>query len=204
MITNTSTVQLLGRLQNGDEQSRSRLIARACDRLHGLASWMLKRYPGVSRWEQTDDLMQKALIRLNRALFKVPLASSEHFWHVATLQIKRALLDLAEHYKSARSPGTKHHTDQVGKADDSGGAVVSCPGSAVEPDSLETWTELHRAIDALPKRERTVVRLLWYGGLSQKEAAAELELSLRTLKRRWASARLSLFRLLGGVMPSVD
>ena len=32
---------------------------------------MLKGYPGVGRWEQTDDVLQNSLVRLDRALGSV-------------------------------------------------------------------------------------------------------------------------------------
>src|SRR5262249_60882959 len=62
------TARLLDLLRLGDEQARSRLIAHACDRLRRLTRKMLRGYPGVRRWEQTDDVVQNALIRLCRGL----------------------------------------------------------------------------------------------------------------------------------------
>jgi DNA-directed RNA polymerase specialized sigma24 family protein len=43
--------------------------------------------------------------------------------------------------------------------------------------------------------------LLWYQGLSQAEAAELLQVSERTIKRRWMSARLQLQDALHGEMP---
>ncbi|MBL8798147.1 MAG: helix-turn-helix domain-containing protein, partial [Planctomycetia bacterium] len=43
--------------------------------------------------------------------------------------------------------------------------------------------------------------LLFYQGLSQAEAAALLNVSERTVKRRWQSARLQLHDALGGEFP---
>ncbi len=43
--------------------------------------------------------------------------------------------------------------------------------------------------------------LLWYQQLSQAEAAQLLNVSERTVKRRWASARLKLHDALGGQSP---
>jgi DNA-directed RNA polymerase specialized sigma24 family protein len=44
---------------------------------------------------------------------------------------------------------------------------------------------------------------LWYQGLSQGEAAALLEVDVRTVKRRWQAARLKLGRVLPGRSPGV-
>ena len=52
--------------------ARDELIAVAADRLRLLTRQMLRDYPDVHRWEQTDDVMQKAVLRLCRALEAVP------------------------------------------------------------------------------------------------------------------------------------
>ena len=62
---------LLERLRAGDHSARDRLIALAQGRFVALARAMLRRYPHVRRWEQTDDLLQAALMRLHRSLAQV-------------------------------------------------------------------------------------------------------------------------------------
>jgi RNA polymerase sigma-70 factor (ECF subfamily) len=47
-------------------------------------------------------------------------------------------------------------------------------------------------VEALPDEEREVVGLLFYEQLTQQEAATVLGVSLRTVKRRWLSARCLL------------
>jgi len=56
-------------------------------------------------------------------------------------------------------------------------------------------------VEALPDDEKEVFDLLWYQELTQAEAAALLNVSERTIKRRWASARLRLHEILGGELP---
>lgn len=120
------TTELLRLFGSGDGQARSALLLHAQERLQRRASQMLRNYPVVKRWEQTDDVMQNALIRLNKALSDVPLKSSRHFWNLAALQLNRALLDLADRYKSAPGLGKTHHTDDAGKAADDPGGAFDC------------------------------------------------------------------------------
>jgi DNA-directed RNA polymerase specialized sigma24 family protein len=61
---------------------------------------------------------------------------------------------------------------------------------------VEAWTRFHEQVGTLPEEEKEVVALLWYGGVSQPEAASVLGVSLATLKRRWQAARLRLSELL--------
>jgi RNA polymerase sigma-70 factor (ECF subfamily) len=71
-----------------------------------------------------------------------------------------------------------------------------------KPDSLAEWTEFHVQVEKLPEEEREVFGVLWYGGLSQKEAVAALGISERTLRRRWRSARVLLYEAMKGAQPS--
>ena len=53
----STQIQLrLDRLRAGDESARDELLDIACERLGRLARKMLRGYPGVRRWEQTDDV----------------------------------------------------------------------------------------------------------------------------------------------------
>ena len=62
----TTRIQLrLDRLRAGDASARDELLTMACERLRRLARKMLRGYPGVRRWEQTDDVLQNATLRLH-------------------------------------------------------------------------------------------------------------------------------------------
>lgn len=196
------TARLLDLLRQGDEQARHRLVAHACERLRILTSRMLKGYPGVRRWEQTDDVLQNALLRLCRALEAKTPESPRHFYNLAALQIRRELIDLAHHHLGPQGHGAKHHTDSAGKAaDDRGGALDGQQGEDGGPATLEAWTHFHETVERLPDEERELFGLLWYEEMTQEEAALVLGVSLRTVKRRWQAARLKLAEALGADVP---
>jgi uncharacterized protein (TIGR02996 family) len=50
----------------------------------------------------------------------------------------------------------------------------------------------HEKFEALPDKERELFRLIWYEGLTQKEAANVLDVSRATVRRRWRKARFLL------------
>lgn len=196
------TGRLLDLLRDGNEEARSRLIAHTCERLRNLTSQMLKGYPRVRRWEQTDDVLQSSLLRLCRALEAATPESPRHFYNLAALQIRRELIDLAHHHLGPQGHGANHHTDGAGKAaDDQGGSLDIQPNGWGEPDSLESWTDFHNAVEKLPDEERELFGLLLYEGVTQEEAASILGVSLRTIKRRWQSARIKVAEMMGGNMP---
>jgi DNA-directed RNA polymerase specialized sigma24 family protein len=55
-------------LRAGDASARDELLAQASERLIRLTRKMLRDFPGVHRWEETDDVLQNAVVRLCRAL----------------------------------------------------------------------------------------------------------------------------------------
>src|ERR1700722_6951882 len=93
--TTTELQRWLDLLRAGDEQGRTKLLDHACERLRKLCRRMLRGYPLVRRWEQTDDVLQNAMLRLYRALLDVHPESLRHFYNLAAQQIRRELLDLA-------------------------------------------------------------------------------------------------------------
>jgi len=205
--TASQTCQIEGwieRLRAGDESAREHLLACAYDRLTHLARKMLRRFDRVRRWEQTDDVMQNAALRLYRALGEVQPERAVDFFRLAALSIRRELLDLAKHYYGPCGQGAHHASlgDLPARADTLAPAVEPAGGAA--PDPLLSWIEVRRPAALLPKDERDVFALLWYQGLSQAEAAEALGVSERTVKRRWQSARLKLYDALHGDLPPVD
>jgi RNA polymerase sigma factor (sigma-70 family) len=91
-------LDLVDRLQAGDEGARDDLLRYTQNRLTRLARKMLKGYPVVHRWEETDDVLQDACLRLLKALEVVKPTDCRGFFNLAATQIRRELIDLARHY----------------------------------------------------------------------------------------------------------
>lgn len=192
--SDTQLQLLIDKAFQGDEPSRIALLDRSCDRLLRLTRKMFHGYPDLRRWEQTDDVHQNAMIRLHRALSEVKPESVPHFFNLAGVMIRRTLLDLVKHHLGPHGQGANHHTD--GQApDEEGGAIHN---HAEQPEDLEEWSAFHAKVDELPDEEKEVVNLIWYEGLTQDEAANVLGISVRTVKRRWQSARCRLYEELNG------
>ena len=199
--TDTQLQRDIDRALAGDDSARSALIDHACDRLVKLTRKLFHRHPALRRWEETDDVAQTAMLRLHRALVDVKPESVRHFFNLAAVMIRRTLLDLAKHHLGPHGHGANHHTDGL-PPDEPGGAVHRVPDPASEPTDLEAWTEFHAQVGKLPDDEQEVVNLLYYEALTQEEAAKVLGISLRTLKRRWQSARCRLHAALNPEEPA--
>jgi RNA polymerase sigma-70 factor (ECF subfamily) len=195
----------IDRLRAGDETARRELLNSACERLTRLTRKMLKSYQRVKRWEQTDDVLQNAAMRLYRTLGEVQPATAADFFRLAAVSIRRELLDLAKHYYGPRGLGANYASMENERASGTSSAAGFDPADGdADAEQLAAWTEFHTQVERLPDEERAVFDLLWYQELSQVEAAELLNISVRTLKRRWASARLKLHRALDGALPDFE
>jgi RNA polymerase sigma-70 factor (ECF subfamily) len=197
----------IDRLRAGDESARAELLRVSCDRLADLTRRMLRRYERLRRWEQTDDVVQNVAMRLYRTLESVTPESPRDYYRLASLNIRRELLDLAKHYFGPQGLGTLYVStpeETVGE-DRTRENPASDPADVThDPSRIEAWAEFHREVAALPDDEREVFDLIWYQGLSRAEAAEVLGISERTLMRRWQEARLALYDALDGQLPPID
>lgn len=171
------------------EQARNALLDHASGRLQRLARTMLRGYPRLQRWEQTDDVLQNALLRLHQALSRVRPDTPREFYGLAALQIRRELIDLSRHHFGPQGDAAKHRTAVW---PDAGQAIDAATEHAGESSDLAAWQAFHEEVGRLPDAEREVVHLLWYQGLKQQQAAELLGVTERTVKNRWRRARLLL------------
>lgn len=194
----TRLQSLLDRWSAGDESAMDEIIVHSQHRLRGMASRMLAGKPHVGRWNQTDDVLQNALIRLHRAMKDVKPDSKRAFNGLAATQIRRELIDMARSLYGPEGHG-RHHKSDPGKADLEGNPHPlheNVDAATNIFDQLE-MAEFHERVGKLADEEREVFELIFYQGMTQVGVANLLKVSERTIKRRWREARLSLNRILG-------
>ena len=198
-VLNDSPTQLqawIARMNAGDNAAKNELLRYAYERLRNLARKMLRQdFPRLKNWEETDDVLQNAALRLDRALGVVPVASAAEFFRLAATAIRRELLDLARHHQPGREAAAGS-ASPLAESSGSSPSAADPSDSTYEPSRLQAWTEFHKQVEALPEEEREVVDLLWYEGLEQSEAAAFLGVPRATVQRRWLKARLRLKAIL--------
>ena len=153
------------------------------------AATSARGYPRLRRWEQTDDVLQNALLRLHQSLASVQPATSREFYGLAALQIRRELIDLSRRHFGPLGAATRHATAVWSEAGQHGGVASDAAG---RPDAMAAWQAFHEEAGRLPDAERETFHLLWYQGLKQHQAAELLGVTERTVKNRWRRARLLL------------
>jgi RNA polymerase sigma-70 factor (ECF subfamily) len=191
----------LQQIAAGDLSARDRIIELCSDRLHSLAHRMLGRYPGVRRWEDTDDVYQNAAMRLHRALGDMRLDAPRSIMALAATQLHRELIDLARRHAGPSSYAANHGTNVMPLAAADQGPDHYIDKSPDSDTNLDRWTLFHEAIANLPEDDREVFHLVWYLGADQKTIASLLDCSERTVKYRWRSAREAVRAALNGQPP---
>ena len=192
----------LDRLREGDALARGELVELAFERLTRMVKKMKGDFDRLARWEQTEDVLQNAALRLYQALQDVTIQDARHFYRLAALQIRRELLDMCRHYHGPQGVGANHHTQMPQVAEQAAAAPSYDPAEmTTDPQRLVEWAEFHELVNQLPDQEREAFDLLWYHQLSQDQAAELMGLSTRQLKRIWRSAKVAMHDRLQGDIP---
>ena len=174
---------------SGDASALRNVFPLVYDELRHLAHRQLRREPDGSTLS-TTALVHEAYIRLIDQT-RVQWTGRAHFMAIAATAMRRILVDRARGHRSAKR----------------GGELRRVPLDDVElatEDRAETLIALDEALvrlKTLDSRQARVVECRFFGGMTEEETAAALEIGLRTVKRDWAKAKSWLYRELYGDAP---
>ena len=174
--------QLLKAWTAGDEQALEKLAPMVYQELHRVARrCMAGQKPGHPL--QTTDLVNEAYLRLVNCS-QMNWQHRAHFFAMSAQLMRRILIDIA------RSRGYQKR----------GGGVVplsldEVPTVSSEPDkNLVALDDALKELAAVDCRKSKVVELRFFGGLSIKETAEVLKVSVETVVRDWRLAKIWLLR----------
>jgi RNA polymerase sigma-70 factor, ECF subfamily len=169
---------LLQQVRAGDSQAADKLIPLVVDELRRQARLQLRdERPGHTL--QPTALVNEAYLRLVGDQAR-DWQSRAHFIGVSVAVMRRILIDHAR-----RKNAMKRGSGEKAVAGDE-----DCPGLSYE--QAEELMALDIALDrlnAMNSRQRQVVEMRYFGGLSTEETAEVLKVSPITVKRDWVAAR---------------
>jgi RNA polymerase sigma factor (TIGR02999 family) len=173
--------QILKAASNGDGQAAEKLLPLVYEELRRLAAArMARETPGQTL--QPTALVHEAWLKLVGS-GRQHWESRRHFFSAAAEAMRHILIDRARKRQCERHGGGQQRVD----IDD-----IELAGPVEE----ETLLAVNEAIDELEKLDPAkaeVVKLKFFVGLSEREAAEVLGVSERTIERRWAYAQAWLF-----------
>jgi RNA polymerase sigma-70 factor (ECF subfamily) len=176
---------LLLNWRHGNREAGNELLARMQPELRRIAASYMRR-ERAGHTLQPTALVNELYVKL-MAGATVEWQGRAHFLAVAAQQLRRILVDHARQRQSEKRGGGLQ-------------APTLVEGSAIARPFEESLLDLHAALDglsALDPRAARVIELRYFGGLTEKEAAEVLGISIATLKRDWDAGRAWLVDRLG-------
>lgn len=173
---NSPITQVLDQISDGNRQAVSDLVPMVYDQMRQIASGALRREP-EARCDPTE-LVHEAYIRLigNERL---AWESRSHFFAACAVVIRRLLVDQARARQTLKRGGQRQQesirVDSLADSDD-------------RVDLIEL-DEALADLESLSPRQARLVELRFFGGLTEREAAEVLDVSLRTVSTEWSMAR---------------
>jgi RNA polymerase sigma-70 factor (ECF subfamily) len=176
---------LLLHWRHGNREAGNELMARMQPELRRIAARYMRR-ERAGHTLQPTALVNELYVKLMDGA-TVEWQNRAHFLAVAAQQLRRILVDHARQRQSEKRGGGLQATT-LGEA------------SAIARPFEENLLDLHIALEelaSLDPRAAQVIELRFFGGLTEKEAAEVLGISVATLKRDWEAGRAWLVDRLG-------
>lgn len=178
--------RLLRAWSEGDKQALAELVPQVQSELRRLArAYMAGERPNHPL--QTTALINEAYIRLI-GWNNVQWHSRAHFFAVAAQLMRKVLVDIARSRGRTKRGGGAFETSL-----DEG-----CVYSQERTRDLLAVDEALTKLETLDPRKSRIVELKFFGGLTEEEVAAVLEISERTVRREWSLARAWLHHEITG------
>jgi len=173
---------ILNAVQEGDPNASAELLPLVYEELRRLAAWHLaNERPGQTL--QATALVHEAYLRLV-GNHEGSWQGRRHFFGAAAQAMRRILVENARRKKRAKRGGELERLD-----------IANLELTAPMPDDdLLALDEALTRLAAHDPRAAEVVNLCFFAGLTQKQAAKELGVSVSTIERAWTFARAWLFR----------
>lgn len=170
-----------------DPKVRDDLYRAVEGRLIRLSRLMLRDFPRLASMTEAEDILQGASIRLMRALQTITPVATREFFQLATVHLRRELIDLTRQYFGPLGQGRNEVL--LGEMEERGSqAYVEKVTEDYSQQELEQWSEFHEKIGELPTQEREVFSLVYYHGMNQEKIAGILGVNERTVRRYWRRA----------------
>jgi RNA polymerase sigma factor (TIGR02999 family) len=190
----SDVTHILSAIQQGDPHAAGQLLPLVYDELRKLAAHKLAREaPGQTL--QATALVHEAYVRLVDGEQIQDWDGRGHFFAAAAEAMRRILVERARHKKSLKAGGGRRRVE-----------LAAVEPAAEEPcDDLLGLDAALEKLELIDKRKADLVKLRFFAGLTNEQAAAALGISASTADNDWAYARswlrLEIARDSGGGQP---
>ena len=170
---------LLRAAGDGDRAAFDRLFPLVYAELRAMADRQL-RGEAVGHTLQATALVHEAYLKLAVPDGAAAWSDRAHFFGIASRAMRQVLVDHARRRRADKRGGAWSRTTLSGKP------------LALDSDPEELLA-LDAALEGLEPRQREIVEMRFFGGMTEEEVAAALGVSDRTVRREWVKARAWLY-----------
>jgi RNA polymerase sigma factor (TIGR02999 family) len=174
----SDVTRILSAIEQGDPHAAEQLLPLVYDELRKLAAQKLaQEKPGQTL--QATALVHEAYLRLVDGSKVQHWNSRGHFFAAAAEAMRRILVERARQRHSLKAGGGRQRIDLADAE-----PVIDAPGDEI--------LALHEALQALERKDRRkaeLVKLRFFAGLTNEDAARALGISVSTADNDWAYAR---------------
>ena len=179
--------RILNAAAQGDARAAGQLLPLVYDELRKLAAQRLSREaPGQTL--QATALVHEAYLRLVDANQTPHWDGRGHFFAAAAQAMRRILIDNARHKKSKKAGGDRQRLNL---------SDIEVTIEVPDVDLLALDQALEK-LEQIDKRKAELIKLRFFAGLTNQEAADALGISTSTADNDWAYARCWLRLEMGG------
>lgn len=184
--SNGTSGELFSDIQSGSDGARADLLRLVEEELRRIVRRKAKASDRTATF-QTTAVVNEVYLRLFANSRAPKFESREHFLWAASRATRDVLVELARARLAKKRGGGRR---QVALEE-------SQPACLAHAEELLAVSDLAERLSELDADAGAVFELRYFGGLTEREAAAALSVSEVTVRRRWAAARTLMARLLG-------
>jgi RNA polymerase sigma factor (TIGR02999 family) len=179
----SDVTRILEAAQQDDPVAADQLLPLVYEELRRLAGHRMAN-EAAGHTLQPTALVHEAWLRLVDSKGRAKFQNRAHFFAAAAEAMRRILIDRARRKRAVRHGGGQQRLD-IQEVDIT---------SSIDGDQLLAVNEALDKLAVEHKTEAELVKLRYFVGMTNEEAAEVLGISLRTAKYYWTHARAWLYR----------
>jgi len=184
-----SVTELLTRSTDGKTGETDQLFTLMYDDLRRLAGKFLQNEPMRDRLSSSSLVHQAYMRMVDQS--RVSWQGKTHFFAIGATVMRRILVDHARKKRADKRGGNwqrRELNDEV-------------TFQLHKDDDVVALDDLLNMLSRLNPRQAKIVELRFFGGMTMREIASEVNLGLRTIEKEWAMARAWMRRELRSKEP---
>ena len=181
----SDVTQILAAIERGEPQAAQQLLPLVYDELRKLAAARLA-VEAAGHTLQPTALVHEAYLRLVKSQDQSVWNGRGHFFAAAAQAMRRILVESARHKQRIKHGGQARRVEME---------PLESPAGVDAEELISLDAALHR-LEAAEPEVAELVQLRYFAGLTIKQAAEAMGISVRTANRHWAYAKAWLFQQL--------